>query len=483
MRPAFCVLLAVLLSISLTDPLAAQSPLDQLSAGAYAAEIARAEQEAEEGRALLAAGDHAAGIALLRPLAEDGNPVAQGYLGLVMTDPSGARGPYDPAEGLRHLTAAAEQGFGEAMHNLAIALGQDHPGFARDIGASSRWFIAAAERGVSPSFFDAGHALVNGRGVEQDIAAGLAWLGHALDGPDRGRALWVFGDLAHRGVGQDRDLARALNYYRLAAEAGDAYSAHVAGTLHFWGEGTPVDRAAALSLFEQAVEGDVDEAFAYLAILLRNGVPGRDPDPEAALVAAMEGDARGDGYAAGILGDFHRTGVGTPVDFGLARDAYLRGEARGEASAIFQLGALAYYGQGQPQDHLEAIRYYEAALAIFPDYALPLYALAYMRMRGEGGVVDIAGATAMLERAIDQRFRVAMVEGVELYGSPEYQGPQTDPVRAQAHCLYLDSVGWPARGYGNIDDHRATCARLAVALSPEDQSRAATQAASLIDGG
>lgn len=481
MNIASRTLMALVLSTALISPVLAQTaPTDAviaIEAAQIPGDFSAAISEAAAGRALFLAGDHSAGLEMLQPLADAGNPVAQNILGIALTEVNAAYGTYDAAEGFRYLLAAGAQNFSPAMHNLGDTFEETHEGFAPDLEESSRWFIAAAELGYEPAFYNAAYALVNGHGVAEDSVAGRAWLDRALVGEERAYALGMLGDLAYYGQGQPVDFALALDFYVQAAQAGSSEAAWYAAYQYYYGEGTPEDEPAALPLLEQAVAGGELSAIGYLALLLSRGVGETAADPDRALAMALSGDDLGNGFASAVVGDFYRLGVGTEVNFELARAAYERGQARGNVDALYQLGDLAYFGRGVPQDYASALIYYYEALDIDPNHGGTLYSIAYMQMRGEGTEVDLASATELLEQTIAWRHGFSMTEAILLFGSPQFAGPQTDAVRARAHCIYVDVQGGPPDQSGDVEDHAATCARLAEELSAEDQIRAAEMAA------
>ena len=494
MRFSSRAVLALVLSTALATPMLvapvlaqtiATDPLIAIDAEQIPGDFSTAIADAAPGRTLFLAGEYVTALAMLRPLADAGNPVAQNILGVSLTERNGAYGTYDAAEGFRYLLAAGAQNFGPAMQNLGDTYDETHDGFAPNIEESSRWFIAAAELGYEPAFNGAAFALVYGHGVAEDGAAGRIFLDRALNGDYRAYTLGLLGDLAYFGQGQAQDLVLSLEYYLQAAEAGNAEAAWYAAFQYMSGEGALINPAAALPLLEQAVAGNELDAIGHLSLLLSSGEADVVPDPDRAFALAMGGDEMGNGFASSVLGDFYRLGVGTEENFDLARAAYERGQERGEAEAIYQLGDMAYFGLGDPANYELAFAYYHGALEIYPDHRDSLYSIAYMQMRGEGTEVDIASATDLLQQTIEQRHLPSMIEAVELFGAPEYRGPQTDEVRARAHCLYVDALGrLPMDDGDNIDtgdieDHVATCTRLAEELSAEDQTRAAEMAAAM----
>lgn len=88
-------------------------------------------------------GDYATAMAEWKPLAEQGDPTAQGLLGLLYRGTPGT--PADEAESVRWYRLAAEQGHPHAQYNLGLA------------------YLA-------------------GRGVEQDDIAAYMWLDLAAHG-------------------------------------------------------------------------------------------------------------------------------------------------------------------------------------------------------------------------------------------------------------------------------------------------------------
>lgn len=481
MRASVKLALAMVLSTALTSPALAQTtPVDPLVVitpdeipGDFAAAIA----EAADARSMFIAGDHGAALTLLRPMADAGNAVAQNIMGIALTDANSAYTPYNADLGFAYLLAAGEQGFGPAMHNLGDTYEETHEGFAPNLAESTRWYLAAAELDYMTAYYNAGYALVNGQGVPEDIAAGRIWVERALEGPERGLALGLLGNLAYFGQGQEVDFAQSLDYYLQSAEAGNAEAAYYAAYQYFWGEGTDVNDVAAHPLLEQAVAEHVTGAYAHLALMMSTGVGDIAPDPMRALALAIQGDERGDGYASAVLGDFFRTGVGAIVNYDQARAAYTRGTERGEAAGAYQLGDMAYFGLGEPENYPLALEFYQTSLEIDPDYAPSIYSIAYMQMRGEGTDVDLVSATGLIERGIALGSQLALNEAIELFGSPTYAGPQTDEVRAYSMCILTGNAqNMQAETPGDIEDHMATCARLAEELSAEDQARAAEMA-------
>jgi hypothetical protein len=90
-------------------------------------------------------GDFATAEKLYRPLAEQGDVVAEAYLGSALLFDT--NGPHGADEAIRWLTKAADGGSGEAAYALGLAHLEGLGGLRRDPITSIQWFKLAANRG------------------------------------------------------------------------------------------------------------------------------------------------------------------------------------------------------------------------------------------------------------------------------------------------------------------------------------------------
>lgn len=111
---------------------------------------------------------------------------------------------------------------------------------------------------------------------------GAALLEKAADAGDP-EAMFELGRLLERGIGVNRDVARALELYRNAADLGFADAINDLGFLHFQGgEGIVRDQKRALELFARAADLRHPEAMFNYAALIDDGlVDGKGPDDAA----------------------------------------------------------------------------------------------------------------------------------------------------------------------------------------------------------
>src|SRR3984885_2343405 len=86
-----------------------------------------------------------------RPLANQGNPVAQNNLGIMYLDGKGV--PQDTSEAVRYLSLSAGAGSSLGQNNLG-GLYRDGKGVPRDYGKAALWFAASAAQGNSDAMYN-----------------------------------------------------------------------------------------------------------------------------------------------------------------------------------------------------------------------------------------------------------------------------------------------------------------------------------------
>ena len=136
---------------------------------------AQARADAERGWQAYLAGDYAAAVGELRPLAEAGEAQAQFYMGTLAEQGAGV--PEDYRAALEWYALAAEQGHPGAQFALGLLYynGAGAGAVARDPAAAARLMEAAARAGNAMAQHLMGRMYRLGRGVERDRALALKW--------------------------------------------------------------------------------------------------------------------------------------------------------------------------------------------------------------------------------------------------------------------------------------------------------------------
>ncbi|MSU59233.1 MAG: sel1 repeat family protein [Pedosphaera sp.] len=118
-------------------------------------------------------GDFKESMKLLKPLAEDGHPIAQHRVAVMHVLGQGV--PKDAAEAIKWFGKAAEQGQGESQHSLGLRyLWGD--GVEKNSETAAAWFNAAANQGIPDAATWLADSYWTGSGVQQDVVEGYKWL-------------------------------------------------------------------------------------------------------------------------------------------------------------------------------------------------------------------------------------------------------------------------------------------------------------------
>ncbi len=136
---------------------------------------AQARADAERGWQAYLAGDYAAAVGELRPLAEAGEAQAQFYMGTLAEHGAGV--PKDYGAALEWYARAAGQGHVGAQFAIGLLYhdGAGQGAVPQDPVAAARWLGAAAEAGNAMAQHLLGRMYRLGRGVARDDALALKW--------------------------------------------------------------------------------------------------------------------------------------------------------------------------------------------------------------------------------------------------------------------------------------------------------------------
>ncbi len=122
----------------------------------------------EDGVAAVKRGDHATALRLFRPLADQGDDVAQFDLGVMYNKGWGV--PRDYVQAAKWYRLAAVQGNADAQYNLGI-LNDDGHRYAEAV----KWYRKAADQGLGDAQFNLGLLYAKGQGVPRDYVQAYMW--------------------------------------------------------------------------------------------------------------------------------------------------------------------------------------------------------------------------------------------------------------------------------------------------------------------
>lgn len=132
----------------------------------------------QAGVAAYEQGDYVTALNEWRPLAEQGDPKAQFYLGALYYHGEGV--PQNTAEAARWYRRAAEGGHAAAQHNLGVMLFTGE-GMPEDAQEALGWFLRAAEQGHGPAQYNLGIMYAEGSGTPPDNERAYLWFSLAAE--------------------------------------------------------------------------------------------------------------------------------------------------------------------------------------------------------------------------------------------------------------------------------------------------------------
>jgi TPR repeat protein len=132
----------------------------------------------QDGARAFQGGQYNRALALWRPLAVQGNPVAQNNLGIMYLDGKGV--PQNMNEAVRYLSLSAAAGSSLGQNNLG-GLYRDGKGVPRDFCRAMQRFTAADQQGNSAGMYNLGLMHELGQGGKPDPFRAYMWYSLAAD--------------------------------------------------------------------------------------------------------------------------------------------------------------------------------------------------------------------------------------------------------------------------------------------------------------
>jgi TPR repeat protein len=270
-------------------------------------------------------------ISALRTKAEAGDPSAQFALGQAYD--YGNRVEQSDKSACLWYRRAAEQGFAPAQNSLGVMY-RSGRGVEQSKEQAVQWYRNAAKQKNAKAMFNLGTAYYNGDGTAIDDIAAYAWFLLAKEqGSEPARdavnrmsdsllrwqissAFEAVGDIYERGVDFPQDHHAAIEWYRKAAQLGEA----------------PIRVKLAKYLLDRPEPHDYPEALHWCE------------------------EAGKQMYSPGALcaGLLYEKGIGTAPDLQEAVKWFNKSAQLGNAQAMLRLGEMYWSGSGVKQDKVSA---------------------------------------------------------------------------------------------------------------------------------
>ena len=175
-----------------------------------------------------------------------------------------------------------------------------------------REWLSVAELGHGGAQLNLGFLHERGLGVAQDAAKAMDWFKRAADNGESA-ALHNIGVLYRDGNGVRQDLAEAAKWFLASAEGGDSYGRFRLGLAMIEGHGVAQNVEDGIELIRKAADDGNPLAAFELGAMRRHGRHLEQSSVEAASWYRIAADS-GSGDAAGELGTMYAEGDGVEVD-------------------------------------------------------------------------------------------------------------------------------------------------------------------------
>ena len=132
----------------------------------------------QDGARYFRQADYGLALSAWRPLADQGNPVAQNDLGILYLDGKGVA--QNTSEAVRYLSLSAAAGSSLGQNNLG-GLYRDGKGVPRDYVKAAEWFSASAAQGNSAGMYNLGLMYEMGQGMKPEPFHAYMWYALAAE--------------------------------------------------------------------------------------------------------------------------------------------------------------------------------------------------------------------------------------------------------------------------------------------------------------
>jgi uncharacterized protein len=217
-------------------------------------------------------GDTANAIAIILPLAQKGDAMAQNALGvLYMGEEDGGSNPNPnfPAA-LKWLSKAAAQRFAAAEGNMGNLYASGH-GVPKDAKKALRWYQLATGHGDVESQYNLARAYQLGAGVTKNPAKAVELYTQSID---RGylKSFHNLGVMHLTGDGIPKNLVEAQRLFQAASDKGHAPSTTALGKLYYKHTDSTADQAKGVELFRLAAQRGQSQGAFNVGVAYRDGV-------------------------------------------------------------------------------------------------------------------------------------------------------------------------------------------------------------------
>ena len=262
------------------------------------------------------------------------------------------------SEAIKWYHKGAEKGDDGSM----VALGDLYRKEVKDMSKAVEWFRMAAERGNAFAHYRLGWCYENGKGVPKDMSEAVKWYekGMRNNKLDAVVLFYLGQSLEFGNSATEKDLTKAVIYYRMAAMKGHVGAQFNLGYCYANGDGTEKDMAQAVTWYRKAAEQGYATAQCNLGVYYESG-NGVKKDMTQAITWYRKAAEQGNACAQYNLGLCYVNSKGVTRDERIAVGLFLKAAEQGYASAQYSLGWCYENGKGIEKNQSKAIEWYRKA--------------------------------------------------------------------------------------------------------------------------
>lgn len=262
---------------------------------------------------------------------------------------------------------------GEAAAALLLGLLYDKAGDAEN---AVKCYMRAAESGVPNASLRLAMAYYEGKGVARDLAAAKHWGEKAAEAGDS-EAQMMMGFIAR----EENDHAKAVKYYLMAAESGDAEACAQVAQCYYNGEGVAKDVTQAKKWAEKSAAAGSEAGFLLLGMMAE-----AKKDYQNAFAYFKASAEKGNSQACAWLARLYYIGRGVKEDKEEAKKWLFKSVENGEKTGLYMAGQFAE----EEDDIAQAVVFYQQSAD--KGFSLAYAKLAQLYRSGEGVAKDGAEA-------------------------------------------------------------------------------------------
>jgi TPR repeat protein/serine/threonine protein phosphatase PrpC len=293
-----------------------------------------------------------------RKSAEQGDAGAQNNLGVIYAKGLGVTQDY--TEAVKWYRKSAEQGYARAQSNLGYCYYCGY-GVTQDYTEAVKWYRKSAEQGDATGQSGLGRCYCYGYGVTQDYTEAIKWFRKSAEQGDTNGQNYL-GWMYENGYGVTQDYEEAVKWYRKCAEQGSTAAQNNLGIMYRDGKGVTQDYGEAIKWHRKSAEQGYAEAQANLGYMYDEGY-GVTQDYAEAVKWFRKSAEQGNARAQANLGYMYDKGYGVTQDYAEAVKWFRKSAEQGNAGAQFNLGVMYNNGHGVPASREKAIEWYRKAAA------------------------------------------------------------------------------------------------------------------------